>query len=295
MLRAFALLLAALVFATPPADAQSPGAAAVLSPARNYIGDLTGSALTFSYSVRRVNGGYGGALFNLECSTNDLVRDFFPAGNDTFPVGDAKAFCPGGNLTIHIAYTQQLALGCNAVQATLGDQPKFILSASPSGQPAMGFTAGPQWLLTPCTPSLSTPFSTSVVAQRTGAFTAVGFIWSANSASGFAQLDFNSTANQVFIYAGNFVTVAQNDNVMHVIGTLFNSGTSMVAIDGSVTTGDSGTHDFGSNQLAIGYNPAFLAQPLTGYLAELPIWNAGLSTAMFASYRINQKAFYRTP
>ena len=189
----------------------------------------------------------------------------------------------------------QSGAAINATDSTAGDQPQLALSASPTRRACLLFQGGTKYLLSASSITLNTPFSGSAVAERTGAFTTEGLVWGANSGLGLAQLDFNSTANQAFIYAGNFVTTSQTDSELHVLGTLFNSGTSEIIVDGTVLAGDSGTHSFGTQTLAIGYNQAFAAQPHTGLICEIPIWDFGLSSTQFSGAQANQQNYYGMP
>lgn len=255
--------------------------------------DLVPNAV-FDCSVHRQQHNYAGALLNIRNSGTGAKQDVYPDWRGSMPTGFVSAFLGASNGFVTKCYDES-GNNCDATQSTSANQPQLGLTASPSGRPSLLFSAGPQYLLTSCSPTLNTPFSSSAVAERTGVFTAQGLIWSANSADGFAQLGFNSTVNQAFIYAGIGFSAAQADSEFHVLQALFNSSSSTIGIDGSFSTGDSGTHGFGSNVLAIGYNQAFGAQALTGWAGEIILRNFGMTTGQFSSDRTSEKVYFGTP
>lgn len=129
------------------------------------------------------------------------------------------------------------ATACDVTNATIANRPALTLSCIGSLFCAT-FTGSNSQVLQSANAMATNfcpqPLSQSIVAKRTGAFTTLSTIL--GSDGGQVQTGFNSTANNVFIFAnGSIVPVSAADSAWHALQVVYNGTSSSVDVDGTTT------------------------------------------------------------
>jgi hypothetical protein len=188
-----------------------------------------------------------------------------------------KAFCTSSCLVAKL-YDQSGAkqcggAPCDVVQATTTNQP--TLTPSCMGNLAcMTYAAGSMTLASATGPTLAQPFSVSVLANRTGAFTTQAPFYSQATNT---QFRFTSTANQVAtVNGGTPQTAAATDNASgnHSFLGTYNVASSVIVVDTTNTPASGLAAGSGSGAFSIG--------PLTGTVSETGVWGQDLASSAMA-------------
>lgn len=153
------------------------------------------------------------------------------------PATIAGISCPGANCTVKKVY-DLTGNGNNTTQNTIANRPTLSASGGPGGGPGILCTPNQALTVSPIA-KLTQPFSMSGVAVRAGNKTATGTI--INSGGNGPELLFGSSANTLGAYAGSVLTAVANDGAWHAIQGLFDGASSSIYIDGSSTSGSSGS------------------------------------------------------
>lgn len=265
----------------PPAPYTGPGdvvASAV------YWGGLRGynTAVTATGTQKAVN---------VRRSSDNTTQDIVILTTGALDIASATTFAGGSNLFVAKMYDQS-GNGNDAVQATSGAQPQLFLSGGPSsGKPHMTFSNA-QWLSTSSL-TITKPFSYSLVAIRTGAFSSINLLVSPTADDG-DQVWFGGSANQLTCGNSGF-TITAADSTWHAIqyvsdpdggptaSTLYldGSGTTGQTVGGTVTT----TVNFGSYHAGV-------AVLLNGDINEVGLWSTKFSGGNNSSIDSNQRTFW---
>jgi len=192
------------------------------------------------------------------------------------------------------AWYDQTGNGQDLFQATVANQPIYTTNCVGTFSCAQG-DAARELDRNPLT-TQNQPFTISAFAERTGAFTTAGTVFAGN---GFdVQLLFDSTANNIFMYAGNSTnTMTTADSAPHSLIAVYNGSTSGAVIDGTPPTACFGGGVFACNASTNGISGASALitnsgnpsnHPFTGYVFELGIWNGGWTTTQWTPVSANQ-------
>ncbi len=166
----------------------------------------------------------------------------------------------------------------NATQSG-GSRPTYKTNVQ-NGLPAIFFVAGTgssgQYMSGSLT--LSQPMTVFVVLQHTGSFT-YQFVFD-GSTNRVALARLTPTDNQYDLFAGSDGIVSHTDDTSwHYIGAVVNGSSSLLSIDGSVTSSlTSGSNSLGSTYFVgtVGTSPG--TDGMDGYIAEFIIYDTALSS-----------------
>lgn len=187
----------------------------------------------------------------------------------------------------HVAIVYDLTIGtacgggpCDYSQMTDANRPVLVWN---SGNPYIQFASG-QNLFQPSGSGASLPYSSTMVAERTGSFTTQARVL--YGASQFIVMGFDTSANTITLNAGNDLSATAADSAWHAAQGLINGSSSALFIDGTNTTGNAGTNTFGGGEFGLSGTPG-----LIGNWREDGWWAANTS-ANAAAITTNQRLFW---
>jgi hypothetical protein len=185
----------------------------------------------------------------------------------------------------------QTGNGNNLTQGTAANQPQLLpLCLNNATLPCI-FTirASSQKLQGGVSGGVAPPWSVSVVGGRYGTTNAVSEIFSPQIGAP-TLLGWTSTANQLRFYAGSTLNATANDLALHAFNGENTSGTGIINIDGTETSGSIGSGQvLGSNAIEW-----FGGNPITSYSGEAGIWTAAFSGTQRTNECHNQYLYWAT-
>lgn len=276
--------------------------------------DLWPSSSAAACGVRLLNSKYTGPLLNLQRSSDDTNRDFYPDLTGGVSLPAIAAWAGDSTVTILKCYDQS-GLGQDFVQATTADQPTFTLSQFGS-VPAMCFAAGgAQALYQGLYGSTANMWTTNSGATMMAAVlptstpAAADELWGKGNSTlaliSGSTLEFNPV--MAFSTTTGSWTATNSTAAAHVVDMEFNaSGTSpstppSLAIDGTAQTittvqAPVGTYTSDSeNDLVIGNSLANgSSRGFPGCVGEIEFWTYGgpPNAALLDAVRKNIGAYY---
>lgn len=128
------------------------------------------------------------------------------------------------------------------------------------------------------------------VMKRTGNFTTDGSWISTRGASNTPGLKSSTSANTADVFAGAFLTAPATDNVRHVLITVPSGASGTLTVDGSTTTGNTGTGGASAGTALGVFRDASGGSTPTGIMWECAGWSTGASTGQIASLNSNATA-----
>lgn len=270
-----------------------------MPPPAPFVGvlDSLGLTATAAYSMRRLSGSYvaNRAVNVRRASDNGTLDVGFIGINQDLDVPTLTAFLAATSGFDAVLYDQSGGTSFDFVQGTAANQPGITLSeATLNNRPALTFlAASSQSMARATTPVIPQPFTMSLVAERTAAFTTAMTIFGLGGID--AQFGFHSAANTVKAFFGTTGTTATaNDSIAHTLVAVGNGASSKYAVDGAI----SGLSNFGASNgpggLLLG-NKFLGGAFLTGFVGEVIIFSSALSDANITALQANQKAYWGTP
>ncbi len=268
-----------------------PGGNVTVTASYSGPGDvITSNAIAFWALRAYTSATRGNKLANV-CSPADALCGDMLSDATT---GDAviPSLC-GGGCTVKILYdlTGLTLCGgpCDLTQSTEANRYTLTVNAL-NGHPVLTSSSATTFMTSPALGSTVTqPYSTTAVTERTGSFTSFGVV--ATVTTGSPGIGYNNSANTFFIFAGGTGTASVTDSAFHAIQVLFNGASSSTVVDGSATGGNTSTDSLSSgNSFDLGYT----STALIGATAEVGWWSADKS-ANFAALKANQSGYYGTP
>ena len=255
-----------------PGDIVS-GALAWGSCARVYNASLASTSTSLCDLVDSVSGAAVGTLRGSAAGTVDLSAYF--SGSVTPAAACAAA--GGGACRVSKVYDQ---IGGTAgwTNATNGQRPILTFSAQ-NGLPGMtGTAAGNTNLTTVATFTRAQPWTQVMVAKRTANFTTSQSLMGSSGAFNHCT-SFTSSANTAGFSSDGVSTITQGsvtDSNFHAIQVVADtSPNSVLAVDGTETTGNAGTGAFSSNTSRIMRCSGGLS--MDGVFLEGGLWPAGFN------------------
>lgn len=254
----------------------------------SYIGpgDLVSGATAF-FGVRAYDNSYAassGNAFDLRRSSDNgtMTATFLTTGDlDTATI---SAWAGADTIFVSKAY-DQTGNGHHATQATGGSQPKLILSGGAGGRPYLqSDAAGVQLNTGNFTPATGLT-SLIAVGQRVASNSRTTFI----ASNGTARNALNSTAASTTTWQlGTGFSASAANGAWHDSQAVINGASSVIAIDGSDTTGTLA----GSTTTAVG-NFALGTAASVCLTAEGAYWdNVALSSGNRSLLSGNQRTYY---
>lgn len=132
------------------------------------------------------------------------------------------------------------------------------------------------------------PFTALAVAKRTAAFTTEQVTVGADFAGGPTWvIDFDTSINQAYIYAGASFSAVVSDSTMHTLQAVFNSTSSVLAVDATQNAGNTGTSGTGNAPYFLMCDDAS-SRKLQGDFLAAGIWgNVGASSGNMTTINTN--------
>jgi hypothetical protein len=109
------------------------------------------------------------------------------------------------------------------------------------------------------------------------------------------QAGWATSANSGIMTGGSSITATTSDSALHALQYVFNTTTSLMNVDNTVTTGDTGNANIGNCvNCKIFFGQGFSGVDLIGYEVEMGIAPAALSTAVQTTLYHNQCSYWAT-
>lgn len=289
----FKAIIVALCFALSPADAQitlrgsgattSGGGGGYVGPSDTLAGVVDYWGLDSFTSAYR-----GSKAINL-CNVGDVACADVNLSGTTGLVPNAPVI--GGvtcGLTVGVnVCTIKTFYGQNGIanqaQATIANRAVFTPSCIGSNPCATSVLA--TFYTTSANISVGQPFTFIGAAERTGATTAeTAIVQCFGSAT--AVMDFDNSSGLADLFAGATLTASQTESAFHTFQGVFNSTSSVFAVDATQTSGDAGTSGGSAGQ------PCYImgnsgTNGTAGNFLGGGVWNAGATTGNMTTINTN--------
>ena len=294
-----------------------PPVQVVASASYTGPGDVVTGALA-AYGLRAYNtADRGNRLINICDPSNVTCADWSSSATTgkliagTNPLNGTDC-TTATTCTVKIWYDRSGALNCggsacDASQATAASRPTLTFSCI-NGLPCLVF-AGSQVLASPTTfGTISTAATTvSAVANRTGAFTSAGNIFSYGGSSSSLNFNYRQVANTMQMYAGSVGQIVGNitDSNFHAFQAVYantssdlmcgggagtncsTTGTSNAILPGNVGGGTSFILCIGQ-----GFSVTCTGNPLTGDVSEILLYGSIFTGTQQTNMNANQYTFW---
>jgi hypothetical protein len=258
----------------PKAVAGFQGVGDVVSGAREYWGLRAYSAAVAAGTP---------IVIGLRRDSDNTVQAFSCLANGDLDVASIATFKGGANLFVTQLYGQ--VFGLHIFQSTPANQPGFTLAGLGS-KPVMTFNHATNQSLTGSISSTSEPFTINVVANETTQGAQSSLV-SDNIAMALGYE--NSGANTVFIVGGSVFSAACSSSTWHAVTGVWNTTSSVIAVDATQTSGTSGTALTIAGISVGGFGGT---QGFTGSVTELGIWVVAFNATQLTNMSANQHAYW---
>lgn len=284
-----------LLFLAAALDAQVriPGPGGATSAASfTGMGDINTSGVQAAWGLRAYSAASRGNKLINACDASDVhcVDILSDAITGNMIVPSSNPDCTASTCTIKIWYDISGQVNCSGVcdltRATIASRATLIincLGTKPCAQTSGGTGLNPAQSAT-AIGTISQPYTISIVAARTGAFTTQQGMFSPG-ATFFGGVDFDSTTGTATIYAGSSATATASNTTTHAFQVTFNGASTNFYIDGSANTVSPGTGAAGGSGAVLLMNNTVTT--LTGNMFEAAIWS-GDQSANNAAMNMNQ-------
>lgn len=218
------------------------------------------------------NGNLDVSVSTAYCSTSQTVTNF----------------CNGDTCKATKIYDQTAAGNCGGscdMSFGSGNRPVFLVSCVNS-LPCMQ-ASGSDFGLVTGFGTFAQPNTFSMVAKRTGSFTSFGAIVGTNNESVYFS---NSTNTWVMGGGGNNLTATASDSNWHAAQAIYNGVSSDFYIDGSSTTGDSGSANASGSIILFDDNFGTLMP--AGQVVEAGMWNSAFDSTQKSNMNSNQHSYW---
>ena len=259
-------------------------------------GNIVSGAVAW-WGFRGYNGSYSGNAAII-CTASDVSCETETISNGNLVLGSVGTACLiSGTCLVKTFFDQSGAkacagsTACDVTNATASAQPTFTAAALNS-IPCATFTgSSSQNLESANSFTLAQPLTFSTVAKRTSAFTSLGAIISAiSSGNAPPAIGFFSTTNDGWLFAGSNITATATNSAFHAMqGVVQGATTSSLTVDGSTTTGSSGSDVFGDNLMVGEINGADF---FTGAFCEGGIWPVAFNSTQLSNMNSNQHTYW---
>lgn len=252
-------------------------------------GDVVGSAVFYAglraYTAAKATAGV--AAVQLCTASDALCTDIHVTSTGGLSSSDlTTSGCSAINTcTIKIWYDQ--AGTNNQTIATIADRATFKNSCI--GSLPCGVGAGNTQYASVSTLSQAEPFTILSAAQRTGNFSTEGDTVGAQSPS-TVVIGFSNSANTALLYAGSVLSATAADTTWHALQGVFNTGSSILAVDATQTSGASGGQSFATENYSI--MSASTSNSLTGYFVESGIWGGAFTSTQLTNMSANVHSYW---
>ena len=250
-------------------------------PGSSYVGpgDIVSGAVGFyscqAYSEAKV----GTKAYRIVRASDSTQTDINSLPNGHCDTSTPATFCASTTCKFVTWYDQTGALACaggtacDVTQSTSASQSAWTASALNGFPCATSTSSNHGWVSTNAL-ALAQPFTFSSVSERTTAFTTIERIIASNTTG--ISYNYRGFTNTIGLTAGSTVSATASDSAFHAGIGMTNNASSVVLIDGTPTTGTTGTSTM-SGSLSIGDSSAADA-PLQGIFCEAGIWPSAMTT-----------------
>lgn len=280
-----------------PATNSPQSLALTLTATYQGPGDIEASLQKMFWGMRAYTNAQAAAHANavqLLRASDSTTQNITLLSNGNLDTSTASTFCASTTCTINIWYDQT----GNGINMAAGSAAPTYVSSAVNGHPCAQFTSSSsQYLTTSSAPVISNPteVTDTIVAERLGttAGTTLGGYLSGNN---YTNMSFEA-ATVAQMYSSAALTMSGlADNAAHFILALFNGTSSVLAGDGTETTGTIGTIWTSPANLRLGRNvdsgsPSYF----NGYICEVGIWGLGIASGTRTSLHSNESAYWGTP
>lgn len=267
------------------------------STAASYTGpgDVRTSAMAF-WAFRAYSAAQAAALVKSVqlCTASDaLCTDIRVTSAGGLNASDITASGCGSinTCTIKILYDQSGANNCagpcDLSQTIIASRLTFTNNAIGSLPCMADAGAGSLVNTTNFAGTLTQPFTVSMVAERTAAFTSFNAAFGSGTG---ARHGFSNSANTILNFEGSIATASASDSVFHAVQNTANGASSVIYVDGSSSTVSSGSNTL-TTSLGVGIAPG-TSNVLNGNVCEVGLWTGAFSGGDNASMNSNQHTYW---
>lgn len=230
---------------------------------------------------------------NIRRASDNATTNIVILSSGALDVSTATTFCASTTCFVAEMY-DQTGNGVNLIQTMTGEQPQLIFSCTGS-LPCMNFPSGVvTYLVSGSITSLSQPYSTTFVGERTANFTTQQAYLSSFPSGFIGAYD---TASATFIYAGSISSdVTVSDSALHALQGVYNGSSSIIVVDGTASTGlNAGTGTTDTTGYALGARNNG-SNGLSGANAmEAGVWPIGFNSTQYGNLHTNMSGYWGTP
>jgi hypothetical protein len=286
-----------LVFPASAQIAQS-GAGRIPSSAFTGPGNIVSGAKAWwglrAYSTTQADGAHK-AVNIIRASDSQTCDVFYSTGGGLGVTtacsgaanGTAAAtFCNATTCKI-ITWYDETGNGNDLTQATSGRQAVLTFSCLGS-LPCATFAGGQNYGATFST--TNNPFTLSLVATRTGAFTSEGDIFIQGGSVGYY---FDTVASTLSFFAGGTVSATPSDGAWHAMELSVDTTASAFIVDGGTPVTTANANNM-TGALTVGDKSSTPTNGFTGNITELGLWTVKFSGPEAANMCHNQFVYWGT-
>jgi hypothetical protein len=144
----------------------------------------------------------------------------------------------------------------------------------------------------------NTPYTVSLVGERTQQFTTLQALWGAGGSVNNPQGNFTTSTNTFAITGGSTITATASDGDLHSFQLVYNTTTSTISVDNTVSapgaTGNANIGNCVNCKIELGQNFSG-GQVQNGIVQEFGISPSALSTTDQTHVSHNQCSYWATP
>jgi hypothetical protein len=285
----------------PPGAFENTAALSNVGAAPSYVGpgDVVASAYEW-WGLRAYSAAYAtatGRIANICTPADAVCADVLSDTNGNFNLaGTPSLTCNnvGSICTVKILYDQSGSTNCSGPVAcdvssnTIANRPILTINCIGS-LPCMNFSTNSQVLIGVANQASSQaqPITISGIIERTANFTTQEVALSISG--GTTQLYFPATTGQIAGYAGSVSVAAAANSVFHAVQWLASGASSILYIDGSSNSVNSGTLAINSGSTSSIAGSGGLN---AGNIMELGIWASAFSAGNQSSMNTNQHTYW---
>jgi hypothetical protein len=241
-------------------------------------GSITGTTLTFTggHIGDTVTGGTT-AAYTVITGGSSPTWTVFPSQT---VVSTTLTLTVG--LTVGIMYEQVSGVTIPH-NATVANQPQLLTNGT---VPQLFYNASNSATLFNNDTIIAQPFTMVEVSERLANFSSQQDVFM--DSGNFTQSIYAASPNTTSIFAGNAVSATANDGVLHSMQKVFNGASSIIAVDGTNTTGlNFGTNGFPGGDLFVLGSNSGASSFCTCYIPEFLLYSSALTTTQNSSLNSN--------
>lgn len=301
MLRIFALwlVLTAAAIAQVPQTGAGINGASTPPPSYSGPGDVVASAVAW-WGLRAYSAAYAASLGKIAniCTPLDAVcadvnsdasGNFNLSGTGSLLCNNSTSIC-----TIKTFYDQSgtnscSSAPCNVTQTTAASRLTLVTGCLGSLVCASG--AGSESYETSNFPHITTPMSTSGIAQRTAATTSYQAITGDSSADYGLYFDNAANTMSYFVNSGS-PTITANDNAWHACQGVRDTtdGVFAIACDGTTESNNTGNVQTLTNQVFVATDGD--GEGIQGMFEEVGWWAVAFNSTQITNMNSNQHSYW---